>query len=292
MENEEFQIPQNAQEAEAIVNSLGNASEEGTEIHTKEPEAAKPQLFKLNYRGKEEEYPIEKVLSFAQQGRDYNERMALFNRDRALFDAERQKSDARYKGLEDRLKQYGEIEAYQKQDPAWWQHVVQSYQQARSQGQAQVAQLPPEVQKEIEENREFRTRFEEREQAEVIAKEDQALELEISQYREKNPAFEWEKVDEHGFNLEQRILNHATKLGLTKPEHFKLAAFDLLQDEILKRKEHEAKEGVGKHLEKVTKLGMGPVTERRTLGVKPVRNVAEKDWNEIAEEAKAAIGIT
>jgi hypothetical protein len=193
--------------------------------------------------------------------------------------------------VEARLKNYSDIEAYQKQDPDWWNHVNQSYQQRLAErGQTRTA-LPPEVANKLSEFDQFMSSVtKEREEAQRV-KEDQALDLQVSSYREKYPQFDWAQVDETGQTLEQRILKFAMENGLSKPEHFQIAANNYLFDEHVKRAGHAAKEGVGKHLEKVTKLGLGPVTNQPTQRVQQVRNVASKDWNEIAEEAKAALGL-
>lgn len=291
-------IPQNAQEAETLINQLGEAGgEEGLGAAAATPPA--PQEYAINYKGKEEKYPLEKILAFANQGRDYNEKMQAFNQQKTRWtqlEQEYNGAKTQWAQVEQRLKNYSDIEAYQKQDPAWWQHVNESYEQRmqeRGGGQhgAPAAALPPEVAKQISDFNEFMTSQKQREQVEVAAREDQALDLQVSSYREKYPQFEWDKVDENGLNLEKRVLQYMSDNGLTKPEQFPLAANNFLLDEHLKRAGHAAKDGVGRHLEKVTKLGLGPITTQPSLKIQQVRNVANKDWNEIAEEAKAALGV-
>jgi vacuolar-type H+-ATPase subunit I/STV1 len=285
-------IPQNAAEAEALIGALGEADVPAEAA----PAAAPVDEFVINYKGKEERYPREKIISFAQQGRDYAEKMAAFNQEKTRWSQLEQEyngAKSQWQQVEQRLKNYSDIEAYQKQDPQWWAHVNEMYQQKLTErgGQPAMAQLPPEIAKEFEELRQFKTELaQEREQAQRV-KEDQVLDLQVSSYRDKYPQFDWAEVDGNGQNLEQRILKFAMENGLSKPEHFQIAANNFLFDEHVKRASHAAKEGVGKHLEKVTKLGLGPVTNQPTSRLKQVSNVASKDWNEIAEEAKSALGL-
>lgn len=282
-------IPQNAAEAEQLIEQIQAPEGEAA------PEAAAAPIeeFELNYKGQAKKYDRAKFTALAQQGLDYSEKMGAFNRERTEWEKARDAQAQKWAQVEARLKQYAEIEEYNKKDPAWWEHVTRSYQerQGQAQGGQPTAALPPELQQKISEFDQFMTASRERESAEKAAKEDQALDLQVSSYREKYPQFDWEAVDESGQKLEQRILKYAIEHGLQKPEHFQIAANNYLFEEHLKRAGHAAKEGVGKHLEKVTKLGLGPVTNQPTSRLKAVQNVASKDWNEIAEEAKAALGI-
>jgi hypothetical protein len=285
-------IPQNAAEAEALIGAFGEAD---VPAESAPPAAPPTDEFVINYKGKEERYPREKIISFAQQGRDYAEKMAAFNQERGRWSQLEQEyngAKSQWAQVEQRLKNYSDIEAYQKQDPQWWQHVNESYQQKLSErGQGGTVALPPEVQEKISQFDQFMSSVtKEREEAQRV-KDDQALDLQVSSYRDKYPQFDWGQVDENGQNLEHRILKFAMENGLSKPEHFQIAANNYLFDEHVKRAGHAAKEGVGKHLEKVTKLGLGPITNQPTQRMQQVRNVASKDWNEIGEEAKAALGL-
>lgn len=282
-------IPSNGAEAEALIQGF---QEPAAADAIETPAQPQPTEYAIKYKGKEEKYPIEKLIEFAQQGRHYSDSMAKLKADRESFEKLSKTNTEKWAKLEARLNQYSEIEAYQQKDPAWWQHVVEQYQQKLS-GQAQGANASPDPRfHQLEETvKQLASNLEQREQAQLAEKEDLALSQQVESYREKYPQFDWTTVDENGQDLEKRILDHGIKMGLTKPEHFRIAANDYLHDEFVKRSETSAKEGVAKHLKKVTELGLGPVTDRKTLAIKPVSNPASKTWDQISEEAKAAMGV-
>lgn len=282
-------IPGNAAEAEALIESF--QAPEGRE--TAPPEAAaSPTEYSIPYRGKDEKYPIEKILEFANQGRDYAQKMRDYNAQKQQWDSQTTAQKTKWAELEQKLGRYSEVEEYIKKDPTWWDHVQKSWQEKVS-GQAPGANASPDprFQKLEETVNKLASTFEQREQAQLAQKEDQTLDLKVSEYREKYPQFDWTTVDGDGLDLEKRILDHAVKMGLNKPEHFTVAANDYLHEEHLKRAGESAKTGVGKHLEKVNKLGLGPVTDKPTMQMKRVNNVSSKSWEEISQEAQAAAGI-
>ncbi len=277
--------PQNEQEANALIEHLQSPSETTEQIEGAAPQAQEvkdeqptiEELFEIKYRGQTEKHPRAKLLEFAQKGRDYEEKMRAMKVDRASWDSER----ARYAKLDERIRAYSEIEAYQQKDPAWWDHVTKSYQaKMREQGQAPPA-LPPEVLADIKDVKEYVT-------TERQAREDQALDADIKSYREKYPDFEWTQADDQGRDLERQIIDHAIA---NKIQSFKAAANDYLHDKIVERAQLKAKEDVGKEIKEKAKLGLGPVTTRPTLGIKRAQNVADKSYEQLAEEAMAEFGI-
>ncbi len=58
---------------------VANAAPEGSQVTPeKTPENNEP-LYAINYRGQEEKLPLAKIINYAQQGRDYSEKMGKFN---------------------------------------------------------------------------------------------------------------------------------------------------------------------------------------------------------------------
>lgn len=273
-------IPTNGQEAEALLEHFASPSEQMSEGPAETPGSGPPPLteqqMELNYRGQLEKHPLSKILEFASQGRDYSQKMRDLRIQRELFEKDRTK----YADLDERIKRYSEVEEYIKKDPAWWQHVQQSYQQR---GNAQTpAQLPPEVMAKIEAAHEFAT-------VEKVRREDESLDSNIRAYKEKYPDFDWGKVDEQGrSSLELAILQHAID---HKIEDFSIAANSYLFDEHVKRAQVAAKEDVGKQIQKQTKLGLGPVTAKPVLQLKRPESVREKSYDELAQEGMQALGI-
>lgn len=288
-------VPQTAEQAEALVEHWTSPNEptgiEGQVSGEVEPNQA-AQEYAIKYKGKEEKYPLDKILSFANQGRDYSEKMRQFRMERESFEKESQANKAKWADLESRLSRYAEVEEYIKKDPAWYDYLVQSYQERlQGNGQANPTHDPlvQSLSQEVRGLKEIATRFQEKEAELARAKEDEALDGQITEYREKHGDFDWVTVDENGLDLEKRILDHAIKNGI---QSFRAAANDYLFDEHVKRAKGGAKEEVGKDIQKRTKLGLGPVTDRPTMPLKAVENVSSKSWDEITREALVAAGLS
>lgn len=273
-------IPTTGQEAEALIQHFESPEEEQTEGATEVPAKPTPAetYYALNYKGQEEKHPLSKILEFASQGRDYSQKMRDLRVQRELFEKDRSK----YADIDARLQKYAEVEAYIQKDPAWWQHVQGLYQQ-RAEGQGTATpQLPPEVLAKLDETSKYVESMK-------IRHEDESLDSDIRTYQEKNPQFDWGKVDESGRpDLERRILDHAIQNGI---KSFRAAANDFLFEEHVNRAKTAAKEDVGKQIQKQTKLGLGPVTPKPVLKLKGVANIRDKSWDEVTREALAEAGI-
>lgn len=286
-------VPQTAEQAKALVEHWSSPTEP-TEIESQGQEAEAPpaEEFTIKYRGKDEKYPLDKILSFANQGRDYSEKMRQFRLEREAFEKESQTNKAKWQSLEERLTHYADIEEYIKKDPAWYDYLVQSYQhRIQGNGQANPTNDPlvQSLSQEVRGLKEVATRFQEKEAEITRVKEDEDLDRQIQDYRGKYGDFDWVTVDENGLDLEKRILDHAIKNNITS---FRAAANDYLFDEHVNRAKAGAKEEVGKDIQKKTKLGLGPVTDRPTMPMKRVQNVATKSWDEITREALEASGLS
>ncbi len=119
---DDFQIPTNAAEAESLIEGFQEPSVEQESA----PETPAAQEYKLNYKGKEETYPLEKLIEFAQQGRDYTAKMTAYNAEKAGYLAQTEAQKAKWAALEQKVSRYGEVETFIEKDPqgkAWWDHV-------------------------------------------------------------------------------------------------------------------------------------------------------------------------
>ena len=284
-------VPETAEQAEALINhwqSEGETPEQNA--GESEPEKTPEEIsYEINYRGKKESYPVSKLVEFAQQGRDYAEKMGHFNRERSTFDKERTGWKSEYEKQKTALEEYKTWHKAASEHPGWLDTVRQSYQQ-RLQTQGEQSPNDPLVQKLLATVEDLTGKFskiEEKETLAAITQEDQDLDLEISEYKGKFPDLNWGQVDENGLDLEKRVLDHAIKI---KPPSFRAAANDLLHDEHLARAQGRAKENVGKEIQKATKLGLGPPTKTRQLAPKKVDNVSSKSWEDVHAEAMAAMG--
>ena len=287
---EDSPIVTNEAEADALLSKIeGNDTPKETEtvtepiVETKQATAEQIQRFKLKYKGKEIEEPLDRVLSLAQQGYDYAQNQARIKAEQALIEKEKSK----WKDIESRLNSYKEVEEYQKKDPNWWGHVVSEYQKTRQTNDpnSQVLEHPlvKELVQKVSTIEENLTTQAEREKLLQQAQQDQELDQEVTSVREAFPDFDWNTLDENGQNLERRILQHGINTSIAS---FRAAARDYLFDDIVKRHEIKAKESLGKQIQKTTRLGLGPVKDTPSSKVKSVQDVRSKSWDEIGEEAK------
>jgi hypothetical protein len=241
-------------------------------------------MHKLERKGITKDFPISKVLQFAQQGWDYQEKMAEFNRQQEEFKTQ---SQSHAEALE-RLKTYQQLEDYIKQDPQWWEHIRGAY-NPRATGLEQGGN-PASLQKVIDEQvskavEPFKSFMEQQE----LAKQDAQLETEIKGYRDSYPDFDWKTTDDLGRSvLEQQILAHAVE---NRIGNFRAAANDFLHEQHVKRTELKSREKVSQELKKQTKLGLGPVTNLPVTDIKRAKNVSASSYDDIAQDALRELGI-
>lgn len=300
IENENS-IPQSAEEAEALVNSWDEPQEasepnEGDLGETPDGNAPPPPAeanHNLNYKGKEESYPLSKIIEFAQQGRDYSQKMHDLSVQRTQLENHVRQVQAENAKVAERIKQYAEVEAYQQKDPAWWKHVVDSYQarQGSNQDGSPSVQLPPEIASKIETLEQFVQAQQQEKVVQAQSAEDTELDGVIKGYRDEFASFDWSTKDAQGRDLERQILDHAIALGITKPSGFRAAANDYLFKQHVERAKTNGKVDVGKQIQKTTKLGLGPVTPHSSKQIERAKNVSSKSYEELTAEAIEKYGL-
>lgn len=282
-----IEAPTGSFDATKVVNEEKTAAP-GTEITGDKPvvpavDPVAPVMEKMIWKGKEIQVPQDKYKAYAQKGYDYEEKMRSINQERAQWLAEKTQYDTKYKGVEAKLQEYKAVEDYAKKDPAWWDHVRQSF-NTKQKELGSIAQDPvvQKLSEELSGIKEFVSSQKEREKQAMMIKEDTELDQEIKEFRDQHPEFDWNTLDEHGKDLEWRIGNHSLQSGI---KSFRAAARDLLFDEMLKRNEVKAKEDLGKKIQKVSKLGLGEVRLESKAKVTKSTNVRSKSYDELAAEA-------
>lgn len=299
------QVPTNESEVDALIESVesGNSEPQSPEVKadttpdtTQSDAQTAIQKYELIRRGMKRQMTAEEMVPFAQKGWDYEEKLREFNENKAnLITQTKSEIESQYKknlqDVESKLARYREVDEYIKKDPQWWQFIQDNYsQKIREQGGNATTQNDPIVERlsqKIEELSQFVDHTKQREQLMQEAEKDQRLESEVAGYQEKFPHFDWQKPDNEGVTLEQRILKHAID---NKIASFKAAANDYLFDEHLKRHEVKAKEDTGKEIKKQAKLGLGPVTQKPTKGIERVQNVRGKSYDDLVDEALSELG--
>lgn len=247
-----------------------------------------PTEFELSRKGVNKKFPLQKILEFAQQGWDYNEKMSGLKSKEQEILAKSQE----YQQLSDKIKQYSEVEEYIKKDPDWWTHVREQYQQRITEQSGNPASP---VYREIDELKttvkslaEYINEQKQLQEVSRKAEEDKAFGQDVEKYISSNPDFDWNSTDQNGTNLEQRILAHAIE---NKIGSFRAAANDYLADERARRIELKTKEKMADELKRTSKQGLGPVTNHPTQGIKRAKNVAASSYEDLYREALAEVGI-
>lgn len=215
--------------------------------------------------GKEVKVPANdpRVSQWLRQGYDYNQRMEQFKAQQAEIEAKA----ARAAEFESR---YGEVDKYIAQNPDWWAHVQSQYQARAAQDpNSPILKELNQLKEAVGEVKAFKAQAEQREQAEIAAKEDQALDAEIKSLREAYPDIDFASVDASGMPLEKRVLAHAVENGI---KSFRAAFRDMNHDQLVKREAEKAKEQLAKDMAAKKKQGFLGKTPVPTKGVTPSNN--------------------
>ena len=224
-----------------------------------------------------------KFMTWLSQGYNYAQRAQALNQERAKFDQDRQ-------ALEKQYTPYKTVDEYAKQNPEWWSHVQQAFEQRDAQPKpgdtpelAQIkAQIRQEIMAEIKPIQEKFTSIEQREAAERVKQEDQALGAEIQSIREKYSNLDWQTPDEAGMTLEQRIIKHAID---NKIESFRAAFRDYSFDHLAKLHEERGKETIQQDLKKRQSLGIIGQSSTPKKGVQQASTVKNKSYEDLFREA-------
>lgn len=235
------------------------------------------QELKFKWNGQEITVPANdpRLTQWASQGYDYAQKMQAFNQERAQLEQQ----------LQAKYAQYQPIDEYVQQNPQFWDHVLKTYEQQQMQGldpadpvQKQILELKEQ----LKPVGEFIKQSEQAKLTQQREAEDQALNAEIQSIREQYKDLDWAGVDASGKSLEVRILEHA---AANKLSSFKVAARDLLHDDLMKKAEERAKEAVMKDIQSKRKAGLLGTTPAPTKGIRDAENIKNKSWDQLYTEA-------
>lgn len=177
---------------------------------------------------------------------------------------------------------YGEIDGYVRQNPKFWDHVIQTYQQREQALQDQsnpIAQTVSQLQQKLEDALKYIDEDKQYKSTIQQQQEDGAYQQELDSIKKSYPKIDFHTADESGKSLEYKVLEHAQKMGIGK---FTTAFRDFYHDELKKMYAEEGKELVSKQAQKNTKLGLlgvseAPITKRSS-------DVKGKNYNDIERD--------
>lgn len=241
-----------------------------------------PQEFEINYKGQTIKAPVDRVKQWAQQGYDYAQKMSEFTKQQQEF-------QTRSEQIAELEKRYGPVDEYVRQNPEFWEHVMQSYQQkqqAFDPNNPLVGKLSLLEQK-LQEIDQFKNTVISEKQAQQRQEQDQALDRDIQSIRETYKDLDWNTVDTDGKTLEIKILEHANAQGI---RNFRAAFRDFYHDHLVKMAEERGKELVNKDIQKKTKLGFLGTSETPKKSLSQAQDVKSKSYEDLLAEALDEVG--
>lgn len=238
------------------------------------------QEFSFKTGGREVKAPIDKILRWAEQGYDAPNRIGELNKTLESYKSKEQQ----FKELQQK---YGPVDEYVRQNPDFWNHVTQSYEQQMA--QAQQNPLHPvvgELQKRLEGLEGIAQSFQAERQQAQAQQEDTQYMSELSAIQKQYPSIDLSTPDESGKSLEYKVLEYANQNGIKK---FTTAFRDFYHDELVKRASEEAKEKVINDKQSKSKLGILGISATPTRRVSD--SVKGKSYNDLTNEALAELGL-
>lgn len=287
MDNQEIDVDSLLAEIEAPSDGIPMSSGQPSE------EPAAPAFdgsqFEFDWNGqKVRPDSMDKAKLWMQQGHNYSQRAAELNRRQAEFD--NQFKD--WQGKQQHYSRYDEVDKFARENPQWWEYVEKQFAERDQFGQPQVdpgiQNLLKPLQEKISQYDSLFGQLQQERQQEVIQKEDQALDAEISEIRSKHPNIDLNAVDETGKTLEQRILTHAMENGINT---FRAAFRDYLHDQLVQTAKADGLQNEAKGKQIATKQGLLGKTQTPRKEVQPVQNVRGKSYDAITQEIFQEFGI-
>lgn len=227
------------------------------------------------------------LIKWASQGYNYSQRMGELNKTFAQKQAELEAERAKYEGYD----RYHKVNEYARQNPQWWEHVEKSFQNRETYQVPQELQgvLNPLLQR-LQATEGVLQEFQSEKQRQEYERQDQALDTEINEIREKFPNIDLNSVDPaSGETLELRVLKHAGQLGTTS---FRAAFRDYFHDKLIELSKATALETAAKEKEQNAKKGILGKTPAPVKGLNPAQNTRGKSYDQLAQEAMAEMGIS
>lgn len=155
---------------------------------------------------------------------------------------------------------YREIDQYAKQNPDWWQHVEQSYQQVHQQSTQQIDpvrqyldQRLGGIEQDLPQMKQFLQEMQTQKLEAQRANEDAQLATAIKSIHEKHKDIDFAAKDESGLSLEHRVINHAVENGFPS---FRAAFLDYYHDNLVQQAEARGKEAMMNQVKQRQKLGL------------------------------------
>lgn len=274
IENENLDSIETEEQADALLENI-DAPESGP-IQEEQPQAT-PDEWELTVGGKQIKAKRDQIMQWAQMGYDAPNKIRKFTQE---LEGWKQK-EAQFKEWHEK---YGPVDEYVRQNPQFWDHVTQSWQnrnQLLNDQSNPLASMVQQLQAQVQDLVQYKSQIEEQRTQAQMQQEDQAYQQTFEDIRKQYPDIDFVTPDDEGKSLEYKVLEHAQNEGI---KNFKTAFRDFYHDELVKRSESKAKESVSKEKVKNTKLGILGVTPTPTK--RASNDHKGKSWHELADEVK------
>jgi hypothetical protein len=242
---------------------------------------AKDWTFKV---GNKEIVPTNKdqIKNWAQLGYGANHRIAELNKQMDTWKSK----EAQLNELHGK---YSEIDTHVKQNPQFWQHVMQQWQnrsQVLSDPNNPLAQTVGTLQQQVQELVQYKQTIEQQQQQVRVQQEDQQYTMQMDDIKKAYPQIDFVTPDENGKTKEWHMLQYAIDNGI---KNVKTAFRDFFHDDLVTLASEQAKEKVAKDRQKNAKLGILGKSSTPTKAVSS--DVSGKSYGDLAEEALRELGI-
>lgn len=279
--NNETAEPSDQQIAEEVQAEREQTPEQASEefaFRFKSPDELYQHKLQYKAAGKEVEEPIETILKRASMGYDYAQRMAEFKRQQEEFQPKLEQAE--------QLQKYAEWQKYAEENPQWYEHWVNAWENRNSpinqeENQAGPDEFESRIQKLLDERLkpldDYTKTIEEQKKQYEVEQADKELESSIRSIREKYSDIDFDTTDpETGKSLEYQVLEFQIQNGLNSYEQAFKAYY---HDQLVEREVMKAKEQALKEQQKNSRQGI--VTGRSTSQF----DVAKSNYDQLAEHA-------
>ena len=215
--------------------------------------------------------PLSLILKRASQGYDYAQKMEQFKQEQAAIEQAKAQAEA--------LNQkYAHIDQYAQENPEWYDHWSQAYEQRQTMGQQEgqpaidlspVKQEIDALKNEFSSVKEFITNQQQ-------SQEDGKYWDEVRKVQKEFPDIDLNQSDETGKTLEYKILEHAKTNGIAS---FRVAFRDFYHDQLKTRMLEQAKQDLIREDKERRKKGIVGVSNTPILNtdMPDLRNMSEND---------------
>lgn len=286
IENENLETIETEAQADELLESIEQPSS-GPIEDQKVQAPVLPDEFDFPVENKTIKVKRDQLFQWAQQGRTAPGKMSQLSREVETWKKKYSEFEPKYKAYEE---QYKPIDEYVKQNPTFWDHVLDSW---KNKSQALTDQANPlagvvtDLQQKVQDLIQYKNQVEDRQQKYQAQQEDQAYLQTMEEIKKTYSDIDFDTPNEEGKSLEYQVLEFAQQRGI---RDFDIAFKAFKHDDLLKRAETRAKESLLKDKQKNTKLGVLGITPSPTKRVQQ-RDIRQRSYDDLVDEALEELGI-